>query len=77
MVVVYDCHKVHPLCAHKLTKLECMYWSNTTLFDGSCMYSIYYTRYNYMFRRLTMAIFRLFIVVIRDSSYLPTVHSPQ
>jgi len=32
--------------------------SNTTLFDGRDMYRIYYIK-NYMFRHLTMAIFRL------------------
>jgi len=36
-----------------------MYLSNTALFDGTGIYSIYYIRYNYMFRHLTMAIFRL------------------
>ena len=38
-----------------------MYLSNTTLFDGRGIYSIYYIRYNYMFRRLTVAIFRLYM----------------
>jgi len=38
-----------------------MYLSNTTEFDGRGIYNIYYTRYNYMFRRLTMPIFRLYI----------------
>ena len=33
--------------------------SNTTLFDGKDMYSIYYIKHNYMFQHLTMAIFRL------------------
>ena len=39
-----DCftHKVrHPRCVHKLTRVECMYMSNTTLFYG-CIY-IYVT----------------------------------
>jgi len=40
------------------TILECMYLSNTVLFDGSYISSIYYIRYNYMFWRLTMAIFK-------------------
>ena len=44
-----------------LTRVEHMYLSNTTLFDGRYIYSIYYKRYNYMFRRLTMAIFRLYM----------------
>ena len=40
-----------------------MYLSNETLFDGSdiYVYSIYYIRYNYVFRGLTMAIFRLYM----------------
>jgi len=33
--------------------------SNTTLFDGRDMYRIYYIENNYMFKPLTMAIFRL------------------
>ena len=36
-----------------------MYLSNTALFDGRYMYRIYYINNNYMFRHLTMAIFRL------------------
>ena len=42
-----------------------MYWSNTTLFDVRYKYiyiyirRIYYIKINYMFRPLTMAIFRL------------------
>ena len=36
-----------------------MYLSNTTLFDGRDMYRIYYIKNNYMFRHLTLAIFRL------------------
>ena len=38
-----------------------MYLSNTTLFDDRDISSIYYIRYNYVFRRLTMAIFRLYM----------------
>jgi len=34
-----------------LTGVECRYLSNTTLFDGRGISSIYYIRYNYMFRR--------------------------
>ena len=45
-----------------------MYLSNTTLFDGRGISSIYYTRYNYMFRRLTMAIFR-YVMKYLVSSY--------
>jgi len=36
-----------------------MYLSNTTLFDGRYMYKIYYIENNYVFRHLTLAIFRL------------------
>jgi hypothetical protein len=49
-----------------------MYLSNTTLFDGSGISSIYYVRYNYMFRCLTMAIFRLYMKC-SVSSWLYTV----
>jgi len=38
-----------------------MYLFNTTLFDGRGVYSIYFIRYNYIFRHLTMAIFRLYM----------------
>ena len=38
-----------------------MYLSNTILFDGRGMYRTYYIKYNYMFRRLTVAIFRLYM----------------
>jgi len=44
-----------------------MYWCYTNLFDGRDISSIYYTRYNYMFRRLTMAIFRLYIKYLVSS----------
>jgi len=46
-----------------------MYLSNTTLFDGRYISSIYYIRYNYMFRHLTMAIFRLYMKYL-VSSYM-------
>jgi len=36
-----------------------MYLSNTTLFDGKDMYRIYCIENNYMFRNLTVTIFRL------------------
>jgi len=41
------------------TRLECIYLSNTTLFDGRYMYRIYYIKNNYIFRHLTTAIFTL------------------
>jgi len=46
-----------------------MYLSKTALFDGGGISSIYYIRYNYMFRRLTMAIFRLYMKYL-VSSYM-------
>jgi len=44
-----------------------MYLSNTTLVDGRGISSIYYVRYSYMFRRLTVAIFRLFMKYLVSS----------
>ena len=40
--------------------MECMYLSNTTVFDGRTISSIYYIRYD-MFRRLTVVIVRLYM----------------
>jgi len=54
-----------------LIRVECMYLSSTTLFDGRDISSIYYIRYSYMFRRLTMAIFRLYMKYL-VSSYTRT-----
>ena len=51
-----------------LTTLERMYLPNTTLFNGRGMYRIYYIKYNYMFQRLTMAIFMLYMKCL-ESSY--------
>ena len=36
-----------------------MYLCNTTLFDGTDMFRTYYIKNSYMFRHLTVAIFRL------------------
>jgi len=58
-----------PVVFNKLIRVECMYLSNTTLFDGRYIFSIYYIGYNYMFRRLTMAIFRLYMKYL-VSSYM-------
>ena len=44
-----------------------MHLSNTTLFDGRGISSIYYVRYNYMFRLLAMAIFRLYMKYLVSS----------
>ena len=61
-------HKVrHSRCVHKLTRVERMYFYNTTLFDGRSVYSFYYIRYNYMFRRLKMDIFRLYMKYLLSS----------
>ena len=47
----------HPHCVPKLTILERMYLSNTTLFDGRCMYRIYYIKYTYMYCTLYIYIY--------------------
>jgi len=49
-----------------LTDVQCVYWSDTTIFIGS-IYSIFYIRYNYMFQRLIMAIFRLYMKYLLSS----------
>ena len=71
-VYVYSHNVRHPLCVLKLTRMERLYLSNTTLFDGTGMCRIYYIKYNYMFRRLTMAISRLYMKYLA-SSYT-TIH---
>ena len=61
------------------TRLECMNLSNTTLFDGKDMYRIYYIQKNYMFRHLTMAIFRLRMKKLSKqlhSNYVGCIHNP-
>ena len=58
---------VIPVVFNKLIRVQCMYLSNTTLFDGKGISSIYYIRYNYMFRRLKMAIFRLYMKYLISS----------
>jgi len=45
--------------------VQCVYWSNTTTFIGK-IYSIFYMSYN-MFRRLIMAIFRLYMKYLLSS----------
>ena len=50
-----------------LTRVESMYLSITTLFDGRDIAGIYYIRYNYMFRRLTLAMFRLYVKYLVSS----------
>jgi len=51
---------VIPVVFYEITKVQCVYWSDTAVFIGR-IYSIFYIRYNYMFRRLIMAIFRLYM----------------
>jgi len=54
-----------------------VYLSNTTLLDGKDMYRIYYIKNNYMFRHLTMAIFRLRMKKLRKqlySTYVDCIH---
>ena len=51
----------------RLTRMESMYLSNTTSFVGRGMQIIYYIRYNYMFRRLTMAIFKVYVKYLVSS----------
>jgi len=58
---------VIPVVFNKLTILQCMYLSNKTLFDSRSVYSIYYIRNNYMFRHLTVAIFRLYTKYLVNS----------
>ena len=48
---------VIPVVFYEITNAECEYSSNTTVFIGR----IFYIKYNYMFRRLIMAIFRLYM----------------
>ena len=51
-----------PVVINKLIRVECMFLSNTTLFYFMVeVYLYYYLRYNYMFRLLTIAIFRLYM----------------
>jgi len=58
---------VIPIVFNKLTTVQCMYLSNTTIFDCRGIYSIYCIRYNYTFRRLTMAIFRVYMKYLVSS----------
>jgi len=46
---------------HERTRMELKYLSNTILFVGRGMSIVYCIRYDYMFRRLTTAIFRLYM----------------
>jgi len=66
---------VIPVVFNELIRMECMYWYNTTLFDVRGIYSIYCIRYSYMFRRLTMAIFMLYMKYL-VSSYTKHVAVP-
>jgi len=55
-----------PVVFYEITIAECVYSSNTTIFIGR-IYSISYIGYNYMFRRLIMAIFRLYMKYLLSS----------
>ena len=57
---------VIPVVFYEITNVECVYWSDTTVFIGR-IYSIFYIRYNYMFRRLIKAIFRLYMKYLLSS----------
>jgi hypothetical protein len=50
---------VIPVEFYEITNVQRVYRSNTTIFIGR-IESIFYIRYNYMFRRLIMAIIRLY-----------------
>jgi len=45
---------------YEITNVQRVYWSDTAVFVVAIQ-SIFYIRYNYMFRRLIMAIFRLYM----------------
>ena len=64
-----------PVVFNKLIRVERMYWSNKTVFDVRDMSSTYHIMYSYMFRRLTMAIFRLYMkYLVSKSDVWLTVH---
>ena len=71
---------VTPVVFNKLIKVRCINLSNTTLFDGRDISSIYYIRYSYMFRRLTMTILRLYmgylLLYVYLSRYATYPHLP-
>jgi len=52
---------------YEITNVQCVYSPNTTIFIVR-IYSIFYIRYNYMFRRLIMSIFRLNMKYLLSSS---------
>jgi len=51
---------------YEMTNVQCVCSSNTTIFIGRIK-SIFYKRCNYMFRRLIMAIFRLYVKYLLSS----------
>jgi len=55
-----------PVVLYEITNVQCVYWSNTPIFIGR-IYSIFYIRYNYLFRRLIMTIFRLYMKYLLSS----------
>jgi len=62
---------VIPVVFYALTNVVCVYSSNTIIFIG-----IFYIRYNYMFRRLVMAIFRLYMKYLFLPDLVPTLLPP-
>ena len=53
---------VIPVVFNKPIRVECMFLSNTPLFYLMVeVYLHYYLKYKYMFRLLTLAIFRLYV----------------
>jgi len=51
---------VIPVVFCEITAVVCVYWSDTTIFVGR-IESIFYIRYSYMFRRLTMGFFKSYM----------------
>jgi len=45
---------------YQITNVQCVYWSNTTVFIGRIR-GKFYISYNYMLRRLIMAFFRFYM----------------
>jgi len=57
---------VIPVVSYEITNVQCVYWSDTTIFIGRIL-SIFYIRYSYMFRRLIIAICRLYMKYLLSS----------
>jgi len=59
---IYCRFKIIDYTTYSFLSLKCVY-----IFFGVPVYSIYYIRYNYMFRHLTMTIFRLYMKIFSSS----------